>query len=146
MVEPNQIQGLSDRIEIQDLLSRYCTGIDSKQYDMLDSVFTPDAFIDYTSAGGISGGLPEVKAWLEKALGLFPMTQHYVTNFAIGVDGDKAESRCMFYNPMGLPLPEGEEGLKLWFFGGFYNDKLIRTAEGWRISERIEESTWSQLS
>jgi hypothetical protein len=106
MVEPNRIQGLSDDVEIQALLTRYCTAVDSKQYAMLDTVFTPDAFIDYTSAGGIT------------------------------------KSRCMFYNPMGLPLPEGQEGLQLVFFGGYYNDKLTRTPEGWRISERIEESTW----
>jgi len=142
MVEPNRIQEISDRVEIQALFTRYCTAIDSKQYNVLDTVFTPDAFIDYTSAGGISGGPPEIKAWLEKAVGQFPMTQHYVTNFSITVDGDSAKSRCMFYNPMGLPLPEGQEGLELLFFGGYYNDKLIRTPEGWRISERIEESTW----
>ena len=142
MVEPNRIHEVSDSLEIQDLLTRYCTAIDSKKYDMLDTVFTPDAFIDYTSAGGISGKLPEIKVWLAKALGVFPMTQHYVTNFSITLEGDSAKSRCMFYNPMGLPSPEGKEGLELVFFGGYYNDKLIRTSEGWRISERIEESTW----
>ena len=142
MVEPNRIQEVSDHLEIQGLLTRYCTAIDSKQYDMLDTVFTPDAFIDYRSAGGISGKLPEIKAWLAKALGVFPMTQHYVTNFSITLDGDSARSRCMFYNPMGLSLQEGRKGLELLFFGGYYNDKLVRTPEGWRISERIEESTW----
>ncbi len=142
MVKPNRIQELSDRVEIQALLTRYCTAIDCKQYDTLDAVFTPGAFIDYTSAGGISGKLPEVKAWLERALAPFPITQHYVTNFSITVNGNRAKSRCMFCNPMGLPLPEGQEGLELVFFGGYYDDKLTRTSEGWRISERIEESTW----
>lgn len=142
MVEPSRIQEVSDRLEIQDLLTRYCTAIDSKQYDMLDTVFTPDAVIDYTSAGGIRGDLPQIKAWLESALGQFPMTQHYVTNFNVTVGADSAKSRCMFYNPMGLPHPEGKEAPELLFFGGYYNDKLTRTSEGWRISERIEESTW----
>ena len=144
MVKPSQIETLSDRIEIQNLLTHYCSAIDSKQYNMLDTVFAPDACIDYTSAGGISGRLPEVKAWLERALGQFPMTQHYVTNFGITVDGDSAKSRCMFYNPMGLRDRNGKEGLGLGlvFFSGYYNDRLIRTSEGWRISERVEESTW----
>jgi len=109
---------------------------------VLDTVFAPDAFIDYTSAGGISGRLPEVKAWLEKALRQFPMVQHYVTNFSITVDGDNARSRCMFYNPMRLPDSEGKEGRDLVFFGGYYNDRLIRTPDGWKITERLEESTW----
>ena len=64
-----------------------------------------------------------------------------MTNFEIVVQGDNATSRCVFYNPMGLGLPDG--GLQMLFFGGYYNDKLVRTPDGWRIIERIEESTWN---
>lgn len=143
MVESGRIQEISDRLEIEGLLTRYCTTIDSKKFDDLDSVFTPNAFIDYTSAGGVKGELPEVKKWLSEVLDMFPMTQHVVANFVIKVEGDGATSRCIFYNPMGLPLPEGQEGLQVFFFGGYYNDTLIRTNEGWSISQRIEESTWN---
>ncbi len=142
MVETNRIQEIIDHLEIQDLLISYCTAIDTKRFDELDSVFVPDAFIDYTSAGGVKGPLPEVKKWLSEVLNMFPMTQHIVSNFEISVDGDEATSRCAFYNPMGLPSTEGAEALQLMFFGGYYNDKLIRTSNGWRISQRIEESTW----
>ena len=48
------LQEISDRIEIQDLLSRYTDAIDRRDWDALDGVFTPDAFIDYTSVGGAS--------------------------------------------------------------------------------------------
>jgi len=142
MVETNRIQEIADRLEIQDLLTSYCTAIDTKRFDELDSVFVSDAFIDYTSAGGVKGLLPEVKKWLSEVLNMFPMTQHIVSNFEISVDGDEATSRCAFYNPMGLPPAERTESLQLMFFGGYYNDKLIRTSNGWRISQRIEESTW----
>ncbi len=55
MVESSQIQEIADRLEIQDLLTSYCTAIDTKQFNDLGCVFTPDAFIDYTSAGGGKG-------------------------------------------------------------------------------------------
>ena len=51
---------LSDRIEIQDLLVRYARAIDTKDWDLLDTCFTPDAHVDYTSSGGIAGRYPEV--------------------------------------------------------------------------------------
>ena len=143
MVETSRIQEISDRLEIESLLVRYCTAIDTKQFDDLDSVFIPDAFIDYTSAGGVKGKFPEVKKWLSEVLSLFSMTQHSVSNFVIKIEGDHATSRCAFYNPMELAPTEDEKTRKLMFFGGYYNDILIRTDDGWRISQRIEESAWN---
>lgn len=141
MAEPDMIGQAVDRLEIQNILTRYCTAIDSKRYEMLDEVFTPEAFIDYTSAGGAKGQFPEIREWLESTLVLFPVTQHVVSNFDIVVRGDEATSRCVFFNPMGLGLPDGT--VRMLFFGGYYNDRLVRTGAGWRIIERIEESTWS---
>jgi len=141
MVEEDRMKQISDQLEIQKLLTRYCTAIDTKQYDMLDSVFTPDAVIDYTSAGGPRGPFPEVKEWLKTVLAIFPMTQHVVGNFDITIDGYTANSRCTFFNPMGLGREDGT--LQMFFVGGYYNDKLTRTSEGWRISERVEEGSWN---
>jgi hypothetical protein len=49
------LEEISDRLEIQLLLIDYSTAIDQKQFDDLDRVFTPDAYIDYRAAGGIDG-------------------------------------------------------------------------------------------
>jgi SnoaL-like domain len=56
-----------DTIEIQELLARYARGVDSKDWELYRSVFTRDAFIDYSSAGGSAGPRDEVAAWLEQA-------------------------------------------------------------------------------
>ena len=45
---PLSLQQISDRIEIHDLLVRYSHAIDTRNFDALDQVFTPDAFIDYS--------------------------------------------------------------------------------------------------
>lgn len=135
------LQRISDRIEIDDLLTRYATAVDTKDWDLYASCFTPDAFIDYTGAGGIKGRLPEVKQWLAEVMPAFPMTQHLVTNRAVVIDGDTATSRSYLFNPMGLA--DAEHGLTLFLEGGYYNDKLVRTAAGWRIAERIEEPAYT---
>ena len=31
----------------------------------------------------------------------------------------------------------------IFFVGGQYHDRLTRTAQGWRISERVEISIWT---
>ncbi|HEX7094381.1 MAG TPA: nuclear transport factor 2 family protein [Acidimicrobiales bacterium] len=130
------LQTLADRIEINDLLTRYAHAVDSKDWALYRTVFTPDAHIDYESAGGVKGDLDTVVAWLEQTMAGFPMTQHLVSNIDVKLDGDTAQVRAMFYNPMGMPSG------KNFFCGGWYNHELVRTPDGWRSRKLIEESAW----
>ncbi|HYB99590.1 MAG TPA: nuclear transport factor 2 family protein [Candidatus Limnocylindrales bacterium] len=125
---------IADRLEIQDVLVRYCNAIDTGNYAMLDEVFTPDGIADYTAAGGIRGTLAEIKEWLDKALAPFPVRQHLVTNFQIEIDGDRASTHCYLFNPLGFP--QGGS-LEMLFCGGGYRDTFVRTGTGWRIAERV---------
>jgi len=134
------LQQLADRLEIDDLLTRYATSLDDKNWDEWAACFTADAHIDYTAAGGIKGSLPAVREWLSQVMSGFPMTQHLVTNKAVQIDGDRATCRSALLNPMGVP--DGD-GMMLWIEGGYYRDKLVRTVDGWRIAERIEQPTFS---
>jgi 3-phenylpropionate/cinnamic acid dioxygenase small subunit len=132
---------LVDRLAIQDLVVKYAWAIDEKDWDALDTVFLPDAWLDYSSnPGGASGHYPEIRAWLEKSLAPFPVTQHLVTNIDVSVDGDRATSRTMVYNPMGAATREGP--LHYFFLGGRYDDELVRTDAGWRIAKRVETLLW----
>ena len=135
---------LADRIEIDDLLTRYATAVDTRDWDLYKSVFTADAVIDYTSSGGIRGKLAEVTEWLSDALSGFSLSQHMVTNRDIRVAGDAATSRSYFYNPMGRTKRDGT--LALMFVGGYYRDRLRRTDAGWRIVERIQDTAWLSTS
>ena len=99
------LEQISDRIEINDLLTRYTTAIDTKSWKLLDTCFTPDAHLDYTSAGGIKGAYPQVRAWLEKALAAFPMTVHFIGNSVVTLEGDKAKRAHLRAQPDGLPEP-----------------------------------------
>jgi 3-phenylpropionate/cinnamic acid dioxygenase small subunit len=135
------LQALADRLDIEDVLTRYAWALDTKQFDDLDDVFTPDAHIDYTSSGGEAGAYPDVKAWLAKVLPNFPAYQHLVTNKQITIDGDRATSRAEFYNPMVIAKRDGTTSI--FFVGGEYHDQLVRTPDGWRITNRLEKSIWT---
>jgi hypothetical protein len=134
------LQTVLDRLEIDDLLTRYATAIDGRDWDLLDTVFTPDAHLDYRTAAGIDGSFPEVKAWLAEVLpSLFEVTQHLVANRVIQIDGDRATARSMFLNPN--RHKEGD-GYRHFICGGYYDDELARRPEGWRITRRVEDMTW----
>jgi hypothetical protein len=138
------LQQISDRIEINDLLIRYTRAIDQKDWELLDTVFTPDAEVDYVASGGIRGSYPEVRAWLAKVLGLFPVTVHYVTNSEVALQGDRASARTAVYNPMFLGKPDGT--LHHFAVGAYYVDELVRTETGWRIAKRREEQAFVEGS
>ena len=129
-------QALADRIAAQDLLTRYATAVDRRDWEQYRSIFTADAEIDYTSAGGIAGTVDEVVEFLSTSLELFEMTQHLVSNIDLEVNGDSATVTAMFNNPMRLP------GGDTWFTGGWYHHDLVRTPDGWRSRRLREESAW----
>jgi hypothetical protein len=138
------LQELSDRIEIDDLLIRYTRAIDQKDWKLLDTVFTPDAEVDYVSSGGIKGSYPEARAWLEKALAPFPITLHYVTNSEVTLSGDRASARTAVYNPMFSKNADGS--LHHFAVGAWYVDELVRTPAGWRIAKRREDQAFLEGS
>src|SRR5262245_47586137 len=67
---------LSHRVEIAELLTRYTRAIDSGDWDALDALFTADAVLDLSAAGGPRSGPGEIKAWLAEALRQWPGRQH----------------------------------------------------------------------
>ena len=134
------LEGISDRLEIQALMTAYAHAIDQRDFDRLDTIFTPDAYIDYRAMGGIAGRYPEVKRWLGPALAPFPNYQHLVASTDIQLAGDTANARTACFNPMEVVLPEGRTQVLM--LGLWYVDKLERTVAGWRISERIEQSCY----
>jgi 3-phenylpropionate/cinnamic acid dioxygenase small subunit len=50
------LQELSDRAEIQNLLVAEASSMDRRDWQRWQSVFTPDAFIDYSENDGATGG------------------------------------------------------------------------------------------
>ena len=138
------LEEISDRLEIQQLLIDYSTAIDQKRFDDLDSVFTADAYIDYTVTGGIEGRFGEVKAWLKDVLPNFPAYYHMLGNVDIRVTGDTATSRAICFNPMVMG-GDPTAGAQIYFVGIWYVDEFVRTAEGWRMSKRVEEKCFDKL-
>lgn len=134
MQDPH-LQAVLDRAAIADVLHRYSTAIDQKNFALLDEVFTDDGVGDYTASGGIRGTLPEIQEWLAGALSIFCVVQHLITNVVVELRGDEAVSTCYLFNPLGWRRDEGTT--EMLYCGGTYRDHLVRTPKGWRIRERV---------
>src|SRR6202044_885897 len=101
----------------------YSTAIDRGDFDKLDQVFTPNAYIDYRAMGGIDGLYPEIKAWLKGIMPTFPNYYHMLGNPNVNVIGDSATSRVICFNPMVTKAAESQSQAEVFFCGLWYVDK-----------------------
>ena len=138
------LQEISDRLETADVLTRYTRAIDTGEWDLLDTVFTPDADIDYTESGGIAGGYAEVKPWLAEVLPAFFLRRMHMLGQVETVARRRHRDRvtAYFHNPM--VMDDGAGGEKVVELGGIYHHEMVRTADGWRSRRLHEEIVWKR--
>jgi hypothetical protein len=136
MSRPATLEEFADRFEIDELLNRYVTALDDDQFEMLDTVFTQDAHLSYADAG-IEGDFVTVRDTLAAVRPASKVWLHLVGNRRVSVRDDRAQSISTFFF-VGVSH-EGATG----FTGGEYHDEMVRTPDGWRISERIERQLWT---
>lgn len=119
-----------DHQAISDLLVRYATGIDRRDWPLFRTVFTDDCDLDYGEIGRWQG-VDEVTDFMDKTHAIAGHTLHRLSNLVITVDGDKASART--YVDAVIMFGDNQAGVNAW---GFYDDEIVRTAEGWRIARR----------
>ena len=119
-----------DRQDISDLLVRYATAIDRREYQLLGTVFTAECDVDYGEIGKWHTA-EEVIEFMDLVHAMAGYTLHRMSNMAITVDGEHAEART--YIDALIMAGDNNGGVNA---VGFYDDVLVRTPEGWRIARR----------
>ena len=74
--------------------------------------------------------------FLPRALEKVVSIQHAISTCRVDLDGDTARAKTVCHCPVVLPTVDGES--EMFFQGLWYEDELVRTAAGWRISKRAE--------
>jgi 3-phenylpropionate/cinnamic acid dioxygenase small subunit len=119
-----------DRQDIADVLLRYATGIDRRDWPLFRTVFTDDCELDYGEVGSWKG-VDAVTEFMQQAHAMAGHTMHRLTNQVITVDGDAAEART--YVDALIMLGDNTSGVNA---AGFYDDEMVRTERGWQIVRR----------
>ncbi|KHO25103.1 nuclear transport factor 2 family protein [Mycolicibacterium setense] len=121
---------MSDRDDIVDVLVRYATGIDRRDWPLFRTVFTDDCVLDYGEIGAWNG-VDAVTEFMDQTHAMAGHTLHRLSNHAIAVDRDTAAART--YVDALIMAQDNNSGVNA---VGFYDDELVRTADGWRIARR----------
>ena len=122
-----------DRQDISDLLVRYATGIDQRDWALFRTVFTGDCELDYGEIGAWKG-VDAVTEFMEQVHAMAGHTLHRLSNQVITVDGDRATART--YVDALIMSGDNTSGVAGVNGIGFYDDDLVRTQDGWRIGRR----------
>jgi SnoaL-like domain len=136
------LETLVARAEISDVVNRYATGIDRRDWALYRSIFADEVDFDFTTW---SGGEPRRLAadvWVANVRGGlsgFDATQHMSSNHVHTIEGD--EATCVSYMVARHYLVVEGEG-RMQALGGYYTNRLRRGPDGWKIHACTLTVTW----
>jgi hypothetical protein len=136
MSEVKAAEKAVDRMEIEDLARRYAHGIDARNWDRVDSCFSPTAAVRGTT---FSGPYPEYMNSLRGAVESYRTTMHFFGNQLTEVTADTGH--CVTY---GIAYHLGSGTGSDFVIGVRYRDDVVREDGHWLISGRVVEGIWRQ--
>ena len=115
---------------VGDVLVRYATGIDSRDWTLFRTCFTEDCEADYGDIG-VWHGADEITEWMRDSHAPAGHTMHRITNQVVSPNGDGVSARS--YVDAIVMGPDNVHGTRAC---GYYDDELARTDDGWKIARR----------
>ncbi len=122
----------TDVERIRRLVADLAWFIDTGQTEAGLALFTTDAHLDASSAGGrLISGEEGLRAFMEGTYSRAPWRLHLVSNHVVDVDGDRAEGRLV-----GLAYTKNPDGAAS-LVGIAYEDRYQLGPNGWKIAARV---------
>lgn len=129
---------LQDAYEIEQVIYRYAIAIDTRDWDLLDGCFTPDAVIQMS----VAGRYPSPADYREKAkatLATLDATHHVFSSVTVTVEGDHASAHS-YYQAQHARNDLAPHSLLM--IGGWVRDEFTRVGGRWLITSRKGTAVW----
>jgi hypothetical protein len=139
-----EVQRLSDRAAVTELLDRYARLFDDRNFgDALSTLVTADAHIELPPGEHL--GIEGMDVFHLETMSPFGPTQHIFASHLIDLDGDRAGFRANAHITHVLP-PAASAGSadELFVVGAVLTGEAVRTPDGWRIHKAVLEAIWRQ--
>lgn len=142
--QPAEIQRLLDRAAIHDVLTRYFQGIDAANTEQVRACFTEDIRAAYDGRSfvqGIDTLMGSFRAFRSKASGEWKASTHFMGNLSYNLLKDEvAETETYAF---AFIVTAGATTDQVAMRSLRYLDRLRKTKDGWRISDRVHTLDWS---
>jgi hypothetical protein len=134
---------LLDKLEVSEVISRYCHAIDTRDWGLLTSCFTEDCEADFRSFGSreVVRGRDSWVAAIKDTIGGLDVTHHATSNHMSEIDDDAAKLTAYIE---ALHWLQNDLGDPEYTVGGYYNCHMNRQPDGWRIARYSLTVTWQR--
>jgi ketosteroid isomerase-like protein len=139
-----RIQRLEDRNAIIEVVITYATSIDRGDWAAYADVFTDPVHIDFSEAGMPAGDFPRdaFAGFARQALEPWTARQHISPNHVVVFDDANPDTAvCHSYMYAQHHLQDAPGG-DLYLMRGSYDNHLVRTPEGWKITRLVQHVSW----
>jgi len=139
-VTPGELRQLIDRQQISDVLYRYASSVDYKDFSTLRSLFTDDAHGVYTNVADLTGADAIVK-WIDGMTADKSWQHHKLTVYHIDFTGPDEANTLTYHTSHQTDI--GDDSTVAVIVAR-YHDKLRRVDGTWKITEKIMEPGWME--
>lgn len=137
--DSTSLRALHDRLEIEDVLYRYSSSVDSFDTDGVRSCLAEDLWAQYGNGEPVTGG-DALADWIAQATASVIWQHHLLNVYHVTVDGDQAKTVCYLTSYQVFE----EDPKAAIILVARYHDELRRTPAGWKISRRVMELLWGE--
>jgi hypothetical protein len=133
------VQRLTDELAMQRVMVNYARGIDRRNWGLVRSCFTADAYVHGTS---FEGSLDTYLDILRPGVEHFPSTQHFIGNQLRELNGDTGFTETYL---IARHFADAAGEVDSLITGVRYEDQLVRRGEGWAIQRRDVFMVWKRV-
>lgn len=122
----------------------YALGIDTRDFDLLRSIFTPSITMDFEDYSGQPAEVMQADDWVNSCRVLFTgldATQHVMTNPIVEVENNRATCKMYMKAEHFLQNDQGNDDFTL---GGYYFDQLEKVDGHWLINSVTLKIFWNR--
>lgn len=140
MALADQVTELLDKRAIEEVLYRYASATDGKEWDALREVLSEDVLGEYAGHDPVHGREALIR-WIQAATERVRWGHHKLTVYSVEISGDSA--KALTYHTSHSVLFDDPDTVIVKI--SRYRDELTRTEQGaWVIAHKVLEDGWNE--
>jgi hypothetical protein len=128
------------RARVAEVLVRYATAIDTRDWGLLRTCFADDCDADYGDIGHWETA-EELVAWMAQMHDPLGPSMHQLSNITMSAGADGITTRAYVHGV--IVVPDRTVAIHVY---GWYDDLLVETATTWQVARRRYVPTFTESS